>query len=134
MALEKFAKGVGTLPGFMTRPSYSHAGATKLIRSLKMGGPLTSDFHRALGMNKEQREKYLDGLPPAVDSLERLAPALAIGVNAEYPWLAPATPSLPERVVAPVHHSFTDIPGLSKLPKLPKLIQLVGTIARSFPA
>lgn len=133
MSLEKFSKGLMTPPGSMVEPAHSHEGATRLIRFLKTRSPLTKPFHRNLDMGDSQRASYLDGLLPEVQFLEQIAPSLATRsgtrVNAEYPWLVPASLEKAEHVIAPAKYTFT---GLPRRTKLEKLLQLIGTIAQSY--
>jgi hypothetical protein len=132
MSLEKFSKGLMTPPGSMVEPTHSHHGPAALIHFLNRQSPLTKAFHRELAMNHGQRNSYLIGLLPEVQFLEQITPAIANRagtlVNAEYPWLLPARPPLPEEVVAPVHYPFSSL----RRTKLPKLLQLIGTITRSY--
>jgi hypothetical protein len=59
-----------------------------------------------LGLDTAAWAAYLDGLRPAADRVERLAPALAGGgANAEYPWQVPHGD-----VVTPCQHGWPDDP------------------------
>ncbi len=56
------------------------------------------------GYSKHQLHQHLKQLLPVIDSVERLAPALAAGANAEYPW------ELPDgQIFVPCTYPFTRI-------------------------
>lgn len=135
MSLEKFARGLMSPPGSMAEPPHSHEGAVKLVQFLKYEHPHTQAFRTNLGMGKMQRISYLDGQLTAVQSLERLAPALAkkfgTGINAEYPWSLHHTPGVIHAVLSPVSYDFTSYISPTKLERV---FQLVNILVRSYPS
>lgn len=127
MSLEKLSKGMVMLPGEMIPPQRTHAGPSELIQFMSRSSPLTSEFHRTLRMNSIQRRAYLRGILPAIQLIERLAPALSAGPNAEYPWLTPTNSQAAESVIAPVHYPFGNIPE----PVIIKVMDLMRTLLQS---
>ena len=85
------------------------------------------NLRRSLGVNGRQLQKYIDGVLPVADHIERLAPALADnGPNAEYPWEMPS-----RQVVAPASYIFP-VAGELRGPKGRKLLALLSVILDRF--
>jgi len=57
-----------------------------------------------LNLSILQLKQHIESLSPIVDKIERLAPALSNGINAEYPWILTN-----EQYAVPCRYSFDDI-------------------------
>jgi len=86
MSMEKTGKAyLATCGSSLTQLRKSHLAFGKFIRTLERNTRILQYW----GYSKHQLHQHLKQLLPVIDSVERLAPALAAGANAEYPWKLP---------------------------------------------
>jgi len=78
----------------------SHLAFGRFIRILPRNKLLQRDWK----ISSEQLKQYLNQIHPIADRIERLAPALSNGPNAEYPWMLPDG-----EIRVPCTHDFKDI-------------------------
>lgn len=86
MFMEKTGKAyLATSGSSLAQLRKSHMAFGKFIRALERNTRIL----RYWGYSKHQLRQHLKRLLPVIDSIERLAPALSTGKNAEYPWELP---------------------------------------------
>jgi hypothetical protein len=83
MAVEKTGKAYWASYGSdLEELRKSHLAFGKFIRTIERNRRVM----KLWGFSKHQLQQHLKQLLPVIDSVERLAPALSHGPNAEYPW------------------------------------------------